>query len=125
MRFSCYGSASWQGNATGDRLSGVAVTMKRICLLTLVTLASSVLPCVATHAGTPTYSIGYYTISAGGNTLRGRCFVLSGTAAQTAPGYSSGGIYSMFAGFWTPAFAPPPSLPTDEIFFNGFEGCSS
>jgi hypothetical protein len=70
-------------------------------------------------AGTPTYSINFYTISAGGNTLHGPCFRVSGTVAQTAPGYSSGSTYSLIAGFWQPA----PVAATDEIFFNGFEGC--
>jgi len=72
------------------------------------------------RAGTsPTYSIDFYTISAGGNTLHGNCYRLSGTVGQAAPGYSSGSIYSLIAGYWQPA----PTAATDEIFFNGFERC--
>jgi hypothetical protein len=71
-------------------------------------------------AGTPpTYIIDFYTISAGGNTLHGSCYRLSGTLGQAAPGYSSGSIYSLIAGYWQPA----PTTATDEIFFNGFQGC--
>ena len=72
------------------------------------------------RAGTaPTYSITFYAISTGGNTLRGSCYGLSGTLGQAAPGYSSGSIESLIAGYWQPA----PIVATDEIFFNGFEGC--
>ena len=72
------------------------------------------------RAGTqPAYSIDIYTISAGGNTLHDNCYRLSGTVGQAAPGYSSGSIYSLIAGYWQPA----PTAATDEIFFNGFERC--
>jgi hypothetical protein len=72
------------------------------------------------RAGTPpTYSIDFYAISAGGNTLHGNCYRLSGTVGQAAPGYSSGSIDSLIAGYWQPA----PIVATDEIFFNGFQGC--
>jgi hypothetical protein len=70
-------------------------------------------------AAPPTYSIDFYVISAGGNTLKSNCFRVSGTVAQTAPGYSSASTYSLIAGYWQPA----PIAATDEIFFNGFEGC--
>jgi hypothetical protein len=72
------------------------------------------------RAGTPpTYSIDFYAISTGGNTLRGNCYRLSGTVGQPAPGYSSGSIESLIAGYWQPA----PAAATDDIFFNGFQGC--
>ena len=72
------------------------------------------------HAGAPpTYSIDFFAISAGGNTLFGNCYRLSGTVGQPAPGYSSGSIDSLIAGYWQPA----PIVATDEIFFNGFQGC--
>ncbi len=87
-------------------------------LSAMVFLSGAVLP-VASRADAPTYSVDFYTISAGGNTLSGNCYRLSATVAQVAPGYSSGGIYSLVAGYWQ----PPPSSATDEIFFNGFEGC--
>ena len=70
-------------------------------------------------AAPPTYSIDFYVISAGGNTLYGNCYRLSGTVAQVAPGYSSGSFDSLIAGYWQPA----PTAATDEIFFNGFQGC--
>lgn len=69
-----------------------------------------------------TYSIDFHTISAGASTLRNSCFVLSGTIAQTAPGYSSASAapaYSVYAGFWAAA----PAAGLDAIFFTGFEGC--
>jgi hypothetical protein len=71
------------------------------------------------RADAPTYRIDFHTISAGGNTMRGSCYRLSGTLAQVAPGYSSAGIYSLIAGYWQPA----PSSAMDEVFFNGFEVC--
>jgi hypothetical protein len=73
------------------------------------------------RAGAPptTYRIDFFAISAGGNTLRGNCYRLSGTVGQPAPGYSSGSIESLIAGYWQPA----PTAATDEIFFNGFQGC--
>jgi hypothetical protein len=66
------------------------------------------------------YSIDFHTISAGGTILNGNCIRLQGTVGQAAPGYSSGHTESIFAGFWAAALASG----TDEIFFNGFEGCS-
>lgn len=94
------------------------------------TLAGTVL--VLTAAAIPharaqtTFSIDWHVISAGGSTLTGgstsrsSCFIVNGTLAQVAPGYSSGGVYSIYAGFWVSA----PTRNTDEIFFDGFEGCS-
>jgi hypothetical protein len=70
--------------------------------------------------GSPTYSIDFYVISAGGSLLKNSCFRLSGTVGQAAPGYSSGAIYSLIAGYWQPA----SNVASDEIFYNGFEGCS-
>jgi hypothetical protein len=71
-------------------------------------------------APTPTYSIDFYVISSGGSSLKNSCFRLSGTIGQPAPGYSSGAIFSLIAGYWQPAVA----VASDEIFYNGFEGCS-
>jgi hypothetical protein len=67
----------------------------------------------------PTYSIDFHTISAGGNALRDSCYRLSGTVGQVAPGYSSGSIYSLIAGYWRPA----TTSATEELFFDGFERC--
>ena len=88
--------------------------------LAVLALASSVAGVPAdTHAGTPpTYSIDFHTISAGGSALASACYRLSGTIGQAAPGYSSGSMYSLIAGFWTADVAA-----SEEIFFNGFQGC--
>ena len=95
----------------------------RLVSFALVSLALAsllVAPWSDTQAGTPTYSIDFHIISSGGTTLHGSCFVLSGTVAQVAPGYSAAAnIYSLNAGYWQPA----PTASVDEIFFNGFEGC--
>jgi hypothetical protein len=75
----------------------------------------------ATRAGTPTYSITFHAITAGGSAMRSStCYGLSGTIGQAAPGYSSANTYSIVAGFWTGGVSA-----SDEIFFNGFEGCGS
>src|SRR5436309_2051390 len=68
----------------------------------------------------PPYSIGWHFISSGGKRLNNSCFVLNGTAGQTAPGYSSGGGFSVLAGFWTAA----PTVGQDQLFFDGFERCA-
>jgi hypothetical protein len=47
------------------------------------------------------------------------CFRLAGTLAQTSPGYSSGGNYTLNSGFWTDV----SHRGADEIFFTGFEEC--
>lgn len=70
---------------------------------------------------TPQFSIGWYVVSPGGAQMRKDCFVLNGTVGQSTPGYSSAGIFSLLSGYWSVA----PISGTDEIFFNGFEGCSS
>jgi hypothetical protein len=68
-----------------------------------------------------TYSIDFYAITSGGNTLHGECFVITGSVGQFAPGYSSGGIYALYAGYQFPL--PSNASVGDEIFFNGFEEC--
>ena len=74
---------------------------------------------VPTRAGTPTYSIGFHVITAGGSAMRSpRCYGLSGSVGQTAPGYSSASTYSIVGGFWTSEVSA-----SDEIFYNGFEEC--
>lgn len=75
----------------------------------------------ARAAANPTYSIDFHVIGAGGHLLQGSCFRLSGTVGQPAPGYSSGSIYALIAGYWVNADA----ADSDEIFYNGFEDCSS
>src|SRR5512141_125477 len=99
--------------------------MRRDAGLSLSALAMMVLASTAAlrwsdaRAGTPTYSIDFYVMGNGGHTLQGNCFRLSGTVGQPAPGYSSGSIESLIAGYWQPA----PIVAVDEIFFNGFQGC--
>lgn len=68
-----------------------------------------------------TYSIDFYAITSGGDALHGECFVITGSLGQFAPGYSSGGIYALYAGYQFPL--PPNASVGDEIFFNGFEEC--
>ena len=75
----------------------------------------------ARAAVNPTYSIDFHVIAAGGHALQGSCFRLSGTVGQPAPGYSSGSIYALLAGYWVKTDA----ADSDEIFYNGFEDCSS
>jgi len=79
----------------------------------------AVLPSRSPASPPPTYSIDFHVISSGGNALQGSCYRLSGTVGQVAPGYSSGSLYALIAGYWQPA----PPAAADEIFFNGFEGC--
>jgi len=66
----------------------------------------------------PSYSIDFHVISAAGQRVRNGCVILNGTVGDTAAGYSSGGFYSILAGYWA-------GLPAvhDEIFFDGFERC--
>jgi hypothetical protein len=67
----------------------------------------------------PAYSVDFHVINAGGTRLHNSCFVLNGTTGQATPGYSSGGFYSVLAGFWSAA----PVVNQDQLFFDGFEGC--
>jgi hypothetical protein len=81
--------------------------------------------CVAASADSgaqaaPQFDIAWHITSAGGTQVRGGCFIVNGTAGQPAPGYSSGGPYFLLSGYWTVA----PITGSDEIFFNGFEGCT-
>jgi hypothetical protein len=89
----------------------------------LVAAALSILaalPGSTMRAGTPSnYSIDFHTITAGGSRLANHCYRLSGSLGQAAPGYSSGGAYALFAGFWQ----TPSQATSDEIFFSEFEGC--
>ena len=66
----------------------------------------------------PAYSIDFHVISAGGKRVRNGCVILNGAVGDTAPGYSSGGPYSILAGFG----AATPTVK-DELFFDGFERC--
>ena len=67
----------------------------------------------------PPYTIDFHSISAGAQSLQNNCFRLSGTVGEIAPGYSSSGTYSLYAGFRAAAGVKA----VDEIFFAGFEEC--
>jgi hypothetical protein len=95
--------------------------MRGLFAFVLVSLAAAFDTSSSAQTPGATYSINFYAITAGGNTLRGKCFVVSGSVAQIAPGYSSGGIYALYSGYQFPV--TPSSATGDEIFFNGFEGC--
>ena len=92
---------------------------RRLRLVSACILASALTSLPQLCAAAPTYSIDFYAISAGGNTLKGSCYRASATVAQTASGYSSASLYALVAGYWQPA----PLAATDEIFFSGFQGC--
>ena len=92
----------------------------RSALSAVALAAIAVLPWSGGNAQSgPAYRIDYHYISSGGTRLRNSCVVLNGTAGQTSPGYSSGGVYALLAGFWTAA----PVTSQDQLFFDGFEGC--
>ena len=86
-------------------------------LVALLALFAS-LPTAAGQNPSP-YDIGWHVVGSGAQS-RNSCFILSGTANQPAPGYSSDATYALLAGFWS-AFA---AITQDEIFFSGFEGCT-
>lgn len=46
------------------------------------------------------YSIGRYSMSGGGGTSSGGTYIVTGTIAQAEAGYSEGGVYEVFSGFW-------------------------
>jgi hypothetical protein len=94
------------------------VGVPRPMLLAMALMSAVAVMSSDTRAGTPTYSIDFHVISAAGSALHSDCYRLSGTVGQAAPGYSSSSIYSVIAGFWA-----TPSSASDEIFFNGFQGC--
>jgi hypothetical protein len=74
---------------------------------------------VPTRAGTPTYRIDFHVITAGASAMRApRCYGLSGSVGEIAPGYSSASTYSIVSGFWSGDVSA-----SDQIFYNGFEGC--
>lgn len=98
------------------------MNIRRACALISVAALLGVGVSPDTHAqSTPQFSIGWYVVSSGGAQMRRDCFVLNGTIGQSTPGYSSAGVFSLLSGYWSVA----PITGTDEIFFNGFEGCSS
>jgi hypothetical protein len=49
----------------------------------------------------------------------GACRTLEGSIGEAAPGMSSGGAFSVHAGYW----AGPGGAHRDSLFRNGFEEC--
>ena len=91
----------------------------RVRLVASALAVAALVAGIPTRAGTPTYRIDYHVISAGASAMRStHCYGLLGTVGQTAPGYSSASTYSIVGGFWTGDVSA-----SDDIFYNGFEGC--
>lgn len=63
------------------------------------------------------YTIDWHAINGGGGVSAAPGVVVSGTIGQPSPGYSDGGDYQLYAGYWVAA-----PLVSDVIFRNGFEG---
>jgi hypothetical protein len=94
------------------------IGMPALALSSALALVMS--PSSDTRAGTtPTYSIDFHRVSAGGGSLRNSCFRLDGSIGQPAPGYSSGPTLTLVAGFQPAGIIDRP----DQLFFSGFEGC--
>jgi hypothetical protein len=101
--------------STGNR-----IVSKR--LLGVGTAAVLLVAIAAVRAGVlPTYSIDAHVISAGSSTrAQSPCFRLTATFAEPVAGYSSSVDYALDGGFLTIANA----TPSDDVFFDGFEGCT-
>lgn len=80
-----------------------------------------VIACLPNAYADGTYSIDFHIVSPGGSSLHNSCYKLSGTVGQASPGYSSGSIYALLAGYWQAG--ANAAADADTIFFNGFEGC--
>ena len=100
--------------APGSTRSGKSSQRHILCVLVLALACTE-----SSGQSQPPYSIDLYSISAGAQSLQNNCFRLSGTVGEIAPGYSSSGTYSVYAGFR----AATPAKAVDEVFFSGFEGC--
>ena len=104
---------------TERRRARLRVRFKTLLCAASVTACTLAVPWSDSLAGGPAYGVDWSYISAGTKPVRNSCYKLSGTAGQTAPGYSSSSTYSVIAGFWAAA----PTSGLDEIFFDGFERC--
>jgi hypothetical protein len=82
-------------------------------------LLATIPPAPASTPETGGYVIERHAIHSGGTSrASGGDYELSGTAGQPAPGPSSGGGYTLDAGFiW-----PLRDVPGDGVFRDGFEG---
>lgn len=99
--------------------SGASLRTARAALVAAACALVIAMPSSDSRAQAPAYSIDFHVITASAKRARNNCFILRGTAGQAAPGYSSGGGYSILAGFWSAA----PLQGQDEIFFDSFEEC--
>jgi hypothetical protein len=84
--------------------------------------SSAALPVMSSADIDPGYQLTFSSISSGGQNMADGCYRLSGTVSQPmiAPGIFTTDNYTEFSGFWSAA----PIAMRDELFFNGFEGCS-
>lgn len=71
--------------------------------------------------GIATAQVVAHVIAGGGGISHsaGGCRTLEGSIGETAAGVSSGGAFSVNAGYW----AGPGNAQRDSIFRNGFEAC--
>jgi hypothetical protein len=82
----------------------------------LVVLAGCAFAAAPTHAAAP-YALDGAAIVSGAPVSGNSCSRLSATLGEPAAGFSSGGGFSLSAGFQS-MFAAG-----DNLFFDGFEGC--
>ena len=100
--------------------TGNHIVRKRSLGVGIVTVA--LLAIAAVRAGAPPmYSIDAHVISAGSSVrAKSPCFRLTSTIAEPIAGYSSSIDYALDGGFLTLA----DTTPGDDVFFDGFEGCT-
>lgn len=82
--------------------------------------AAAALAClaVASHAAAPIVANSVIAGGASSSTSPGKCLKLDATVGQHAAGHSSGGVFTIDAGFL------PGRRDNDPIFHYGFEVCS-
>ena len=117
--FACHSGDFNIGGSMQNKPATARQPIARIAFSAAMLASVAAVPWADSLASGPAYSIDFHHISAGHTTLRNSCFVLNATAGQAAPGYSSGGVYAVLAGFWSAA----PVAGQDQLFFDGFEGC--
>src|SRR5262245_54504185 len=79
-------------------------------------LAFTIVAAAAMAGTSGPYAIDSSVVAAGGATLAGGGFRLSGTVAQPATTPLSASGFSLYAGFWA-----PEGSASDAIFANGFD----
>jgi hypothetical protein len=104
-----------QAASTGNR-----IVRKRSLSVGIVTIALVAIAAVCAGA-LPTFSIDAHVVSAGSSgRAQSPCFRLASTIAEPIAGYSSSVDYALDGGFLTLA----DTTPGDDVFFDGFEGCT-